>query len=183
LNQEDVIGSDGIPCYLLIYQCDFRNFDNTLKTEGGMHVLSIQLEWGLLVRVLLASKIHWMVSEPSVTQVAYMDCDTPASCTMSNQVCLSWMWRSAQWNKIHEYLNIHKLHFSKTVIRMIEWRRKLCLEIVDIVKEWMSNYQVKFPAGNHVKYSLRPIILTTLVLSIVWKWNNKNMFAFYTSTY
>jgi hypothetical protein len=32
-----------------------------------------------------------------------------------------------------KYLNIYNLHFSKTIIRMIEWRRMLCLEIVDII--------------------------------------------------
>lgn len=35
--------------------------------------------------------------------------------------------------KFMKHLNIHNLHFSKTIIRMIEWRRKLCLEIVDII--------------------------------------------------
>lgn len=171
------MGSDGIPCYLLIYQCDFHNFDNTVKTEGGMHVLSIQLERGLFGRVLLASKIPWMVSEPAVTQVAYIDFDTSSNCTMSNQMCLFWMWHCAHLKQ----LNIHNLHFSKTIFRMIEWRRKLFLEIVDII---LCQKIIKL---NFLQQSYEIFIKTNSsyhsCLSIVWKWNNKNMFSLYTSTY
>jgi hypothetical protein len=35
--------------------------------------------------------------------------------------------------KYMKHLNIYNLHFSKTIIRMIEWRRMLCLERVDII--------------------------------------------------
>ena len=46
--------------------------------------------------------------------------------------------------KFMKNLKVYNLHFSKIIIRMIEWIRMLCLERVDIILS--TNYQVLVPA-------------------------------------